>query len=281
MKPALWGRRISFIFFIAVSWVAWAAESPITRIKADYLCHFISDAVGDRGDSSGTERVGFSFPSREAMARAWLGIEGEDLGLEVQIESFSFKSCVGCFEAEGFYRFSGASNRVHLQTVEWINGENNWPAGVWPPPPPVGPDEPDIEPIVVPTPPDEGDPLSHGLSFFERLARSAVVSQSQDCDVPPGMEPPPGCDGAPPPACDPNDPNLPPGSCDPGTDPDDPDTPVDPVVPAGPPLRVRYYETNSDGSRVIFKAEGLCEALPSVKNQRAVAKQHRPKSAPL
>lgn len=203
-------------------------ESPITRIEAEFMC-----ALGD-----GNERVAFSRAAPGQNPRVWLGLADSDYGLEAEVTSFTYRACEGCFAISGRYRFSGGLNLLHFETVA-DEPSAQFPPGEWPPRRPdatINPDE--DEPIELPPPPQ-------GLN---RRPRSFL--QDVDCDLPPGMELPPECQDDRPPGSDP----LPPEDPTPTPTP----TPDDPVVPAGPPLKIRYYETDASGDRTLYQGTGLC-----------------------
>ncbi|MBX3019551.1 MAG: hypothetical protein KF767_16810 [Bdellovibrionaceae bacterium] len=222
-------------------------ETPITRIKADYLC-----ALGERGE----EVVGFTLAGPGAPARVWLGMADNDMGLEPEVSSFTYAACAGCFTVSARYSFSGGLNLLHFETVD----ENaNFIAGPWPPRPPeavVNPDQ--EEPIELPEEPGENlwrpfwivAPNAVDCDLPPGMELPPECRQDDPCDVPPGMEPPPECRG---------DDDRPPGS-DPWPEPTPTPTPEEPVTPVGPPLRVRYYETSADGARILFQSQGLCRS---------------------
>jgi hypothetical protein len=232
---ALWGLWIGASFF---SQAAVAQESPITRIKADYVCQL----------QTGNEQVAFTLAAPKNPPRAWLGMTDNDMGLELTVSTFTFKACAGCYHLTGQYSFTGGLNLAHLETVEDVPGAQ-FQNGEWPPRRPVAPLQPEEGPIELPPAPPESE------SFFipDRQARLIETADPQgelktaDCDLPPGMELPPECGGE-----------------DPGESPVEPNPPTDPVKPvqpAGPQLQVRYYETSADASRIIFQGTGICKAV--------------------
>lgn len=230
--------------FIAVALPAFATfalaeESPITRMKADYICQV----------TKGQEQVAFTLAAPQKPPRAWLGMTGNEMGLEMRVTSFTFKSCPGCYALTGAYTFTGGTNLSFLETVEDAPGAQ-FAKGAWPPKAPPAISNPDEGPIELPTPPLTPTSASSGAE--PKPASSGAEPKSVDCDLPPGMELPPECGGDTP--------------VEPPTDPVPPLDPITPVVPAGPQLQFRYYETSADGSRILFQGTGMCkgQALPSL-----------------
>lgn len=207
-------------------------ETPITRIKADYLC-----PLGE-----GNEVVGFTMASPGSPAKVWLGMADNDMGLQPELLAFTYQACPGCFKLSAQYSFSGGANILHFETV--AQG-SDFPAGAWPPEPPAAVVNPgQDEPIELPDDPSDN------------LFRPSQIL-NVDCDVPPGMELPPGCGDNP-------DDDRPPGSDplpeEPTPTPTPTPTPEEPAVPVGPPLRIRYYETSIDGARIFFQSTGTCQS---------------------
>lgn len=251
---ALWGLWIGASFF---SQAAVAQESPITRIKADYVCQL----------QTGNEQVAFTLAAPKNPPRAWLGMTDNDMGLELTVSTFTFKACAGCYHLTGQYSFTGGLNLAHLETVEDVPGAQ-FQNGEWPPRRPLAPLQPEEGPIELPPSPPEsesfftpdrharlipktaeprGEPTTVEAQGEPKTAEPQGEPKTVDCDLPPGMELPPECGGEYP-GESPVDPNPP-------TD------PVEPVKPAGPQLQVRYYETSADASRIIFQGTGICKAV--------------------
>lgn len=80
------------------------ADSPVSRVEADYLCRL----------DSGEESVAFAIPAKGKAPRVWLTLEEDESGLEASVESFSFSKCEYCFQVFGSYFFFGSSNRFEF-----------------------------------------------------------------------------------------------------------------------------------------------------------------------
>lgn len=229
------GWAALFSFFLSFAWgpISWA-ENPINLIEADYVCHL----------ESGKNLVAFRLAAQKRAPRLWLGMKNNRRGLEVDVQSFTFKSCSGCYQMQGRYSFTGGINLSYVETQAKISDAPEWPAGEWPPPAPTSPVDQNQGPIQVPPP--------GGDSYF--------LPQNIDCDLPPGAELPPECGGDKPPGQ---------GGGEQPQEPTEPEPP--PATPIGPPLHIRYYESSDDGRRILFQGLGTCEGQALGKSQ---SRQH-------
>lgn len=217
------------VVFASLSHAEAPTESPITRIRADYLCSL----------GAGDEVVAFTLAAPGAPARVWLGMADNDMGLEPEVRAFTYGACAGCFALQARYSFSGGLNLLQLETVA---EDLSFPAGEWPPRPPAAELNPDQEgPVELPPPPGEIP--------WRPFAQALEV----DCDLPPGMELPPECR---------EDDDRPPGSDPLPEEPTPTPTPEEPPAPLGPPLKIRYFETSPDGERLLFQSTGACTPVP-------------------